>query len=314
MRSRFRNALGIVLFWAVAVFAESLRLKDGSRLEGKRVRVEDSTLIFRTLDLGELRVPLSAVEDEAASASAEVSADESARKKGEWSDPSGQALFFLPTAFTPPKGSLVFRDFELLFLTFGFSPTSTTSISGGAMFPITDEFNAFTFGVKQGLWAAPDGRMAMAITGNITKPVGADFDDESALLLNSNLMFSARLPNRMHKDALGFHVGLGYAGVLVENEHYDFNTGETSTHTDWYDNLSVGGGFEARLTPNAKFILEYLSAFPLEDGTDENLGVLTFGFRLHGSRLSADIAGFRPIGEDFGDLILLPLLVVSYRI
>jgi hypothetical protein len=98
MRSRFRNALGIVLFWAVAVFAESLRLKDGSRLEGKRVRVEDSTLIFRTLDLGELRVPLSAVEDEAASASAEVSADESARKKGEWSDPSGQALFFLPTA------------------------------------------------------------------------------------------------------------------------------------------------------------------------------------------------------------------------
>lgn len=43
-------------------------------------------------------------------------------------DPSDQALFFMPTAFMPPKDSVAFRDFELLFLTLGVSPTSTTSI------------------------------------------------------------------------------------------------------------------------------------------------------------------------------------------
>jgi hypothetical protein len=60
-------------------------------------------------------------------------------------------------------------------------------------------------------------------------------------------------------------------------------------------------------------MVEYLNAFPFSPEESE-VGVFTIGFRLHGTRLSADIAGFRPVtDEDMGDLFLYPLLNVGYR-
>jgi hypothetical protein len=42
--------------------------------------------------------------------------------------------------------------------------------------------------------------------------------------------------------------------------------------------------------------------------------LLSFGLRLHGEHLAADIAGTRPITSgDLGSFFLMPLLVVSYR-
>src|SRR5690606_31186917 len=89
-------------------------------------------------------------------------------------DPIGHALVLMPTAFLPPQGTLVFRDFELLFLTLGWSPTASTSIVAGAMFPITSEFNALTAGGKQGLYLSRDGATGLAVAGNITVPYGSE--------------------------------------------------------------------------------------------------------------------------------------------
>jgi hypothetical protein len=67
------------------------------------------------------------------------------------------------------------------------------------------------------------------------------------------------------------------------------------------------------LTPSAKFMVEYLSAAPFDPG-ESGVGLLTIGFRLHGTRLSADIAGFRPVvDEDLDGLLFYPLLNVGYR-
>ena len=73
-------------------------------------------------------------------------------------------------------------------------------------------------------------------------------------------------------------------------------------------------GAEARLTPNAKVIGEYLSAVPFGADADIDGGLLTLGFRLHGDCLAADIAGTRPIPDsDMGSFFMWPMLVVSYR-
>lgn len=60
-------------------------------------------------------------------------------------------------------------------------------------------------------------------------------------------------------------------------------------------------------------MIEYLNALPFTP-EEESIGVLTLGFRLHGTRLSADIAGFRPVVDaGMGDLLFYPLLNVGYR-
>ena len=67
---------------------------------------------------------------------------------------SDQALFFLPTAFLPPAGSFTFRDFELFFMTLGYSPSARTAISAGLLFPVSSEVQVLTTGIKQNLWSA----------------------------------------------------------------------------------------------------------------------------------------------------------------
>lgn len=224
-------------------------------------------------------------------------------------DPSDQALFFLPTAFTPPKGSFTFRDFELLFLTLGFAPTGSTSLTGGFLFPVTSEVQLLTLGFKQGLWMDPGARTAVALTGSITKPFG-EFAEDAGFLVNSNLVASHRLPimGVAATDGAGIHAAVGYLGASSKKERSD-----GSSRTDWSDNFSLGAGAEARLTDHAKLMVEFLTAAPFDADNDIEGGLLTLGFRLHGERLAADIAGLRPTGEDMGDLFLWPLLVVSYR-
>ncbi|MBW8890510.1 MAG: hypothetical protein JF616_22385 [Fibrobacteres bacterium] len=170
-------------------------------------------------------------------------------------DPSDQALFFMPTAFLPPAGAFSFRDFELLFLTFGYSPGERTALSVGFLFPVLPGLQVGTIGLKRNLWS--DGsRAALSITGSLTKPLGDGPPDDVGIFANSNLIASKRFEGSDGEEYFGMHGAIGYLG-----------------HRERY------------------------------------------GFRLHGERLAADIAGLRPFtGTGVGKIILWPLLVVSYRI
>lgn len=286
----FRSWSGIALAVLASVaFPETLKLKDGTVLQGTLVSREDSLLIFRSGTLGELRVPVSAV------------APEPAKSGG---DPSDQALFFMPTAFTPARGSFMFRDFELLFLTFGYAPTASTTLTGGFLFPVSSEVQLGTFGFKQKIFDRPADGVAVALTGNVTKPLG-EIGEELGLVVNSNLVAGLR------NGLAGLHAALGFLGAEVEDEYYD----GTRPDTHWERSWSLGMGAEIRLTPHSKLMAEYLSVAPFDPDQEIDGGLLTLGFRLHGARLSADIAGMRPLGSgENGGLIFLPLLVVSYRI
>jgi hypothetical protein len=267
--------------------ADSIRLSDGSVLRGQIVERNDSIVIIETPALGRISLPAARVPSAPTAADPEKA--ESVR------DPSDQALFFLPTAFTPPARSFTFRDFELFFLTLGYSSTDATSFTGGFLFPISSEVQVLTFGFKQRVIQSQDGLGALAVTGNFTKPIVDG--SGSALLINTNLVAGKRTAG-----GAGVHAALGYLGAQTDDG-------------DWNGAFSFGFGAEGRLTPHVKALAEFVSAVPAGKDFDINGGLLTLGIRLHGDRLAADIAGTRPMikGESAEGLLFWPLLVVSYR-
>jgi hypothetical protein len=329
MRWMVMAVISAISWAAVAARAESIRLGDGSILQGEIVERKDSTVVIRSKSLGTVTVAERELASDVGKANeagseardASGAGPYAARGKkataaaaperagaGQTREPSDQALFFLPTAFTPPARAVTFRDFELFFLTLGYSPTDATSLTAGALFPISPEVQVLTAGLKQRLWHSRDGMSALALTGNITKPIG-DFADDSPLFMNSNLVFGNR-----NETGSGVHAAVGYLAARNETEKYDSQSGTYHDVQEWNGGYTWGIGAEGRLTPHIKAIGEYVSAAPFGDAADFDGGLLTLGVRLHGENLSADIAGTRPITDnDLGSFTFFPMLVVSYR-
>jgi hypothetical protein len=320
--------LGIALaLLAGAARAEtvSLRLKDGSVVRGEILNRTDSTVTIRNTALGEITVRARDIIADAGDAgrsspgagatadSPDAASAQAASARTSGADPADQALFFMPTAFLPPARAFTFRDFELLFIAFGYSPGARTAISAGFLFPITPEAQVITAGLKQNLWNDGAGA-ALSITGNLTKPL-ADLSDDLGLFANANLVASKRFKAADGETAFGIHGAAGYLGHRERYRKFVDTEEAYRTAWEWQGDFSFGIVCEGVLTPNAKFIAEYVSAAALETDNSFKGGLMTVGFRLHGARLAADIAGVRPfLGNGWGELILWPLLVVSYRI
>ncbi len=281
--------LVLLLLMVPAAAFEIIRLDDGTVIRGEVKSQTDSTIVMESENLGLItikrnRIVSSPVKD------SEFDAKSVTRHLD--ADPIGHALVLMPTAFLPPKGSIVFRDFELLFLTLGYSPTATTSIVAGAMFPVSTEFNAITVGVKQGLYQNNAATTAVAVVGNVTVPVGTNINDAGFLWLAS-LVGSQRV-------APGFNVHGAVGGIGAQG------SGEN------VQGFSFGFGTDYRLTQNVKFLAEVLrGGVSFDPGSNATL--INVGFRLHGERLSADICAMRPVGNNFTDVLFLPLINVGYR-
>jgi hypothetical protein len=277
----------LAIFFASPLAAfEVIRLKDGTVLRGEVVSRNDSIIEIDSENLGRVKVKKKNI------LSSPVNDTELLPKHRAGKidpDPIGHTLLLMPTAFTPPKGSIVFRDFELLFLTLGYSPTNSTSIVAGGMLPFTRDFNALTMGVKQGVYQEANG--AVALAGNVTVPLSSGIDETGFIWL-LNAVASYRFA-----DQLGVHVAAGGIGAQGRGESAQ--------------GFSLGLGADARLTPHIKILAEVLhGGTTFDPGSDGTL--VNFGVRLHGERLSADIGGVRPL-EDMGDLWFIPLVSVGYR-
>lgn len=268
-----------------AAETQTIRLNDGTVLRGDIVSENDSLVVVNTEELGRVTIKRSRI-------APLPTRGGDARSRYADADPIGHTLVLTPTAFLPPKGAVVFRDFELLFLTLGYSPTATTSVVAGAMFPVSADFNALTFGVKQGVFQDDEARTALAVVGNITMPVGREIND-AAILWLANAVASHRV-----KPGLGLHAAVGGVGVQGRGTS---NQG-----------LSLAAGFDARLTGNVKLLGEILRGGTSFD-PNSSLTLANLGIRLHGERLSADIAAMRPLGQRLGDLLFIPLINVGYR-
>lgn len=311
MLRRFAVSAFWILFlgWH-SIQAEAFRLKDGSLLYGEVTHRNDSGIFLQTRHLGLLIVNPG---DLQCTGDAALAAGLCSSEKV-WADPEDRSLFFMPTAFTPPKGTFQFKDLELYFLNFGFSPTGSTQISGGMLFPITLEFQFFTLDVMQriALWEGEHSRAAIALNGSLSRPVG-DAGSPFTESYNANVIFSFRAANHTNKfqDGYGFHFLAGNLWSL-QDKYADYYLRRVET---WKSDIAWGAGFEARLTKHVKFIAEYRNTAPFQMFRDDDFnGLATFGLRIHGAQLSADIAGVRPLTEnDLDGLFVLPLLTMAYR-
>ncbi len=310
-----KSLIFISLLFVFAVRAEEIHLKDGTVLHGERIRLENNghTQVIRTSAMGELWIPIDQIVETttptphvmsspqtemavppvpAKTSSSVAESNRPAEKEGV--DPSGQTLVLMPTAFTPPAGTWSFKDFELLFLTLSYSPTASTSVSVGAIFPINpSQFELFTFGVKQQLFAAPDGQSAVAVDADLITPTGENVDG------NYSVWTATLIGSLESQGMIGVHGAVGMMGSF--NAEADGNV------------LTLALGTDFRLTPHAKFIAEYLRGSVTN--VDGSVSAINVGFRIHGERLSADICGVRPIVEDqdFNGLFLYPLINIGYR-
>jgi hypothetical protein len=287
MKSLLLGTLALFLSAPAGAF-EIIRLDDGTVVRGEVVSQTDSTVTLDSENLGRItvkreRIVSSPVKD------SEFDPPSVTRKLS--ADPIAHTLVLMPTAFFPPQGSIVFRDFELLFLTLGYSPTEFTSVVVGGMFPITPQFNAITLGVKQGIYQNKAVTRAVAVAANVTVPMGRDINEAGFLWLLNGLVSQRVTPGFAVHGAVG---GIGAQG-----------RGESIR------SLSLGLGADLRLNGNMKLLGEVLRG-----GTSFNPGssttLVNAGIRLHGERLSADLSALKPL-EDMGDLWVIPLISVAYR-
>ncbi len=287
MTINLRGAFCLTLFATLPTSAfEAIRLDDGTVLRGEIISRTDSTIVIESENMGRVTVKKKHIVSSAVKDSDLISDHRAGHID---LDPIGHTLLLMPTAFTPPKGSVVARDFELLFLTLGYSPTSTTSIVAGAMFPVTTEFNALTVGIKQGVYSQANG--AIAVVGNVTLPISEEINNAAFLWL-LNVVASYRFA-----DQVGVHVAAGGVGAQGRGE------GVRSA--------SVGVGTDIRLTPHIKLLGEVLHGGTSFDPSSAAT-IINMGIRIHGERLSADIAGMRTV-QEVGDFFLIPLVSIGYR-
>jgi hypothetical protein len=280
------GSLGFLLALPAAAF-EVIRLNDGTVIRGEVISRNDSIVEVESENMGRVKIKKKNI---VSSPVQDTELKSRERVAGIDPDPIGHTLLLMPTAFTPPKGSLVFRDFELLFLTLGYSPTNSTSVVAGAMLPFTSEFNALTMGVKQGLYQKANG--AVAVVGNVTVPLSSGIDETGFIWL-VNAVASYRFDDR-----LGVHVAAGGIGAQ--------GGGERSAQ-----GFSAGLGADLRVSNHVKLLTEVLyGGTTFDPGSSGTL--VNFGIRLHGERISADIGGVRPI-EDMGSLLFIPLISIGYR-
>jgi hypothetical protein len=198
----------------------------------------------------------------------------SAQEISEQFKAADQSLIVMPTAYTMPKGKQSFTDYELFLIQYAYGITDRTHISAGMVFPIVmDMFKTFTFGVKQNYYR---GRLL-----------------QSAALVSYN--------PEVNGGVLGNVVSVGNPKVSAHLAAFWVTDMETISK-----NYAIMLGGIATLSPRFAVISEVWTSNQIFE-SDLN-GIFLIGVRFKGENVSWDIGGFRPIQEDGGTILFLPML------
>lgn len=240
-----------------------IRLKDGSNLIGNVVGQDSTSIKFKTTGSIIVQIPKEQI------VSTQISSIEEYKEEVTWYDPNGSRLFLTPTARPIGNNKSYFAIYELFFPTFSIgikeflSVTAGMSILPGATFQIFYISPKLTF---------------LHINNN-----SSDF------YLASGLLYTK--PTEKGDNSFSVLYGIGTYGNnlagLTIGVGYNFSEDRYSK-----DALFILGG-ELNISDNFKLISENYIPSSGEDP------LVSFGFRVYGSKLSADLGFFKIIGEDF---------------
>lgn len=189
-----------------------------------------------------------------------------------------QSLFMMPTAYTMPKGTQSFTDYELFVLQFANAVGENTHISAIVAFPVTMEMlQSFTAGVKHNY--IHNGKLQAAVWGSYTPYYHA---------LTVGNVFSLGSPKASVHAAASWGT--------------DFS--------DYSKEYVIMLGGMTDFTPKTAFLLEVLTSSQILE--DYSNGLITFGVRFKGKQTSWDIGGFRPLDAGGLDFFALPFLKATF--
>lgn len=183
-------------------------------------------------------------------------------------------LFIMPTAYTMPAGSFYFTDYELVFLNFTTALTNRTHAGFFTLFPITKDFlETFSLGLKHNYFRTNSFESAawLAYTQQI-----------EGFSIGNVISISGKKAS--------FHAGISGMTALDQDE--------------WEYLFMLGSKFD--LGENTALIVEF-------ENTNTSIendfsGLISFGLRFIGKRITWDFAGIRPLAEDTGDFLLFPYI------
>ncbi|HUQ82307.1 MAG TPA: hypothetical protein VM076_14240 [Gemmatimonadaceae bacterium] len=242
-----------------------VRLRDGSSIVGRITEIGADTVRFAASAgmLSIAKADITSLQDVATS---------SVRKGGEvWpANPNATRLLFAPTGRMLEKGEGYFNDTYLFLLSVHGGISSRFSLGGGLSVLPLDDFtdNALYIMPKVGVYASPKLNVAV---GGLAGVVGGAFDDDQ-------------------NAGFGILYAAGTAGS--PDQSVTFGTGLAYAGGDFADRPVLMLGADMRLGRRVSFVTEnYLIP------NDDVNGVVSYGLRFFGEKLSADLAFWNAPGE-----------------
>ena len=195
-------------------------------------------------------------------------------------------LFLMPTAYTMPKGSSYFTDYEVAVLNYTYAVTSRTHIGVFSFFPINKKvLETAALGIKQNYYSS----------------------QKTSCALWSAYIPKNRVLNLGHVLSLGEKSKSFHFAVSATHFFKDFDITDSSGTNDlkqWAYTFTIG--YRKDLSEKISLISEYSYIVAPEKG--QGTDFLAIGPRSRTKKIAWDIAAARPIIYDAPGIIVLPVL------
>jgi hypothetical protein len=261
---------------ATAPKAVVIRVADTTQVQVIKLR-DGSSIVGRVIDVGADSVRFAAAGGTLSIARLDIvevrEVAKASMRKGEvWPvSPNATRLFFAPTGRMLDRGEGYFNDTYLFFVSVQGGLSSRFNLGGGLSVLPLDDFtdNVLFITPKIGVVATPKFNMAV---GGLAGWVGA-------------------LADEGENSSFGILYAVGTAGS--HDQSLTFGTGVAYAGGQFADRPVVLLGGESRLGRRVSFVTEnYL--IPNEDVN----GVISYGLRFFGEKISVDLAFWNAPGED----------------
>lgn len=204
----------------------------------------------------------------------------------------------MPTALIEPAGTWSFSDFELFFVSLGYSITDQFSVSATTLLPVTNDL-PFWLLVNAKLQIVKSGRVRAALQGALTT-VRENGDGASGAVLGGALTLC--IDDDCHSHVTGY-LGAGFAHEDQSAVPFVF-----------------AGSLAYRLGKHVKLLLEADSAYVAGDINQAADGFLAwYGVRFTSNIIGVDLGFAKPICTGGTDCSIdelpmgIPFLSFTYR-